>query len=283
MVASLKLVTSATLAVQQVNSFAVSASDVNESGEREILYIKGLAPKLNISARQVERPFSSKLLVVVLLIHIISLVWLNNVKPAATVIKVLQTPMTVSLISNHVPKADIVPLQQDEMQPVIKKQKPMAKQKMLTTDEAAKEPIVQDRVVKEQAAEQYEVAVAPVTAESVAKAAEPVLAEDAEPQKSEVEPVIEQPKFGAAYLNNPAPDYPQLARRLGEQGRVMLKVLVTESGQAERVHIEISSGYSKLDQAAVEAVKKWSFIPAKQSNQPISVYVLVPVKFTLNR
>lgn len=93
---------------------------------------------------------------------------------------------------------------------------------------------------------------------------------------------VEPPKYGAAYLNNPAPEYPALARRKGEQGRVLLKVLVSETGLAQKVQIDTSSGYNSLDQSAVEAVKKWSFIPARRSNQAVSAYVLVPIKFSLN-
>jgi protein TonB len=92
---------------------------------------------------------------------------------------------------------------------------------------------------------------------------------------------IEPPRFGAAYLNNPAPDYPAASRRFSEQGIVLLRVLVSLSGQTESVQIESSSGYSRLDQAAIKAVKMWSFIPAKRNNQPLSAYVLVPVKFSL--
>jgi protein TonB len=99
--------------------------------------------------------------------------------------------------------------------------------------------------------------------------------------KPEPEPVIEPPKFGVAYLNNPAPSYPPLSRRLGEEGRVLLRVLVSSKGDADTVDLEDSSGFSKLDEAAIKAVKKWRFVPAKRSNQPISAYVLVPVKFSL--
>jgi protein TonB len=101
-------------------------------------------------------------------------------------------------------------------------------------------------------------------------------------EKIAEEPVIEQAKFDVAYLNNPAPIYPKMSRRQGEQGRVLLKVLVSEKGIAEQVQLETSSGFEKLDQAAVDVVKKWSFVPAKRSNQAISAYVLVPVKFSLN-
>jgi len=62
----------------------------------------------------------------------------------------------------------------------------------------------------------------------------------------------------------------------------LLKVLVSEEGKATTVQVDRSSGHSKLDEAAVEAVKKWSFVPAKRSNKPMSAYVLVPINFSLN-
>ena len=85
-----------------------------------------------------------------------------------------------------------------------------------------------------------------------------------------------------AYLNNPAPDYPSMSRRQGEEGRVLMKVLVSASGAAEDVQVEKSSGSDRLDNAAVSAVKRWRFIPAKKNNQPLSAYVLVPIKFSLD-
>ncbi len=104
------------------------------------------------------------------------------------------------------------------------------------------------------------------------------------PPKTEpvVEDKIEPPRFGVAYLNNPAPEYPVLSRRAGEEGRVVMKVLVSDVGAADEVQIEKSSGSDRLDNAAVNAVKKWRFIPAKKNNQPLSAYVLVPMKFSLD-
>lgn len=101
-------------------------------------------------------------------------------------------------------------------------------------------------------------------------------------QKEEKD-VIEPPQFGVAYLNNPAPAYPGMSRRLGEQGQVLLRVLVSANGDANSVVIERSSQSERLDQAAVEAVKKWRFVPAKKNNQPLTAYVLVPVRFSLDK
>jgi len=89
------------------------------------------------------------------------------------------------------------------------------------------------------------------------------------------------PAFSAAYLRNPAPRYPVAARRAGEQGTVTLRVLVTRDGQPARVDIEKTSGSAHLDAAALEAVKVWRFVPARQGTDAIESWVLVPVVFRL--
>lgn len=87
--------------------------------------------------------------------------------------------------------------------------------------------------------------------------------------------------FNAAYLQNPAPNYPSLSRRLGEQGKVLLNVQVTADGLAGSVELRTSSGSARLDQAALEAVKKWRFVPAKRGGQSVSASVIVPVRFSI--
>jgi protein TonB len=92
---------------------------------------------------------------------------------------------------------------------------------------------------------------------------------------------FQSPSFNAAYLNNPAPTYPSISRRLGEQGLVSLRVQVTVDGAAGSVELQTSSGSSRLDQAALEAVKKWQFVPAKRGDQPVSASVVVPIRFSI--
>ena len=87
--------------------------------------------------------------------------------------------------------------------------------------------------------------------------------------------------FNAAYLHNPVPDYPSVSRRLGEQGKVLLRVQVTVDGAAGSVALQTSSGSTRLDQAALEAVKKWRFVPAKRGGQAVSASVVVPVSFSI--
>ncbi|WP_417592201.1 energy transducer TonB [Parasphingorhabdus sp.] len=93
---------------------------------------------------------------------------------------------------------------------------------------------------------------------------------------------ITPPDFNAAQLNNPGPAYPYLSRKAREQGVVLLRVTVSASGGAKVLSVARSSGYDRLDKAALKAVKKWRFIPAKQAGQPVEAIVLVPVTFSLS-
>jgi protein TonB len=94
---------------------------------------------------------------------------------------------------------------------------------------------------------------------------------------------VTPPQFGAAYLNNPKPGYPAFARRMGIEGEVMIKVLVSSQGTALKIEVAHSSGYEILDKAAAEAVKNWRFVPAKHGDSPVEEWVQVPVAFHLKR
>jgi periplasmic protein TonB len=92
---------------------------------------------------------------------------------------------------------------------------------------------------------------------------------------------VQPPQFDADYLNNPAPSYPSLSRRAGEQGRVLLRVHVDASGVADAVEIKDSCGFPRLDAAAMEAVRKWKFVAAKAGNSAVAAWVVVPINFSL--
>jgi protein TonB len=77
------------------------------------------------------------------------------------------------------------------------------------------------------------------------------------------------------------PHYPESARRRGIEGTTLLKVHVSERGRVKGILIERSAGYQELDLAALRAVKKWRFEPAKQGSQPVAVWVMLPVRFSL--
>ena len=87
---------------------------------------------------------------------------------------------------------------------------------------------------------------------------------------------------GAGYLRNPAPEYPSLAMRRGWEGTVMLRVHVLASGKPGEIQIQKSSGRESLDDAALAAVKRWSFVPAKQGDVAQDGWVSVPIDFKIN-
>ncbi len=93
-------------------------------------------------------------------------------------------------------------------------------------------------------------------------------------------PVI-GPSYDAAYLHNPPPRYPAAARRLKLEGTTVLRVRVSPEGRPTSVAVETSSGVELLDDAAVEAVRQWSFVPARQGDAAIAAEVNVPVRFRL--
>lgn len=103
------------------------------------------------------------------------------------------------------------------------------------------------------------------------------------PAAPPAEAPIVQARFDADYLNNPAPRYPPLSRRMGEEGKVILRVSVNPQGAADSVEIRTSSGSRRLDEAAVNTVNRWKFVPAKRGDEPVQSWVLVPIIFKLEQ
>jgi protein TonB len=104
---------------------------------------------------------------------------------------------------------------------------------------------------------------------------EPVSAVQSPPQ------AVTAPVFDAAYLQNPAPAYPTLSRRMKEQGRVILRVRVGPAGTADEVQVRTSSGFPRLDESARETVAHWKFVPARRGSEAVPEWVLIPVSFRL--
>lgn len=92
---------------------------------------------------------------------------------------------------------------------------------------------------------------------------------------------IVMPSSSAAYLNNPRPSYPSISRRMGEQGKVMLRVFVNAQGQPEQIQIQQSSGFDRLDKAAVDAVRRWKFTPGSRNGVAEAMWNIVPINFVL--
>lgn len=94
-------------------------------------------------------------------------------------------------------------------------------------------------------------------------------------------PSINPPRFDLAYLDNPAPRYPAISRRGREEGRVMLRVRVSDAGTVEAIDVQASSGFARLDEAALAAVRRWRFVPARSGGQPVAGWAIVPIHFQL--
>jgi periplasmic protein TonB len=234
---------------------------------------------LQVTQQDTEKKSSSWIVVFfVITLHALAIYILSAPKPLEKIEAFQAKPMMVSIIAPPSPEPEILPIiepPKPDPKPVVKN-KPKPKkvvEKILPIEkpvehlvEATTEPPKEEEIIKPEAA--------PVLVSEPPKA----------PPKTVpiVEEKYEEPRFGVSYLNNPAPDYPAMSRRLGEEGRVLMKVLVSAEGAAEDVQIEKSSGSDRLDNAAISAVKRWRFIPAKRNNQPLSAYVLVPMKFSLD-
>lgn len=214
-------------------------------------------------------------LALVLMAHIGILIFI--MQPTASLpLKQESAPMMVSIVDfkheKQTPEQPSVP----EVVPVIKPNKPV-KTRPLPVVERIVEPITDQTTFQ---ATTQESAVDKTTPTN----STPVKVEVASSavSKPAVEEKEEPPKFGVAYLNNPEPEYPRLSRRMGEQGKVLLKVLVNASGLPATVDIAKSSGYERLDQAALQAVKSWKFEPARKGGVALSAYAMVPVSFVLD-
>ncbi|MGH8803603.1 MAG: energy transducer TonB [Polaromonas sp.] len=94
-------------------------------------------------------------------------------------------------------------------------------------------------------------------------------------------PVVQLPSSDADYLQNPKPPYPTQSRRLGEQGKVIVRVLIGVDGQAQKSEIRQSSGFDRLDQAAVATVMRWRYVPGKRGGVAEAMWFNVPINFVL--
>ena len=121
----------------------------------------------------------------------------------------------------------------------------------------------------------------------VAEPSTPAAVEQAMTAETAIEspaaPVIAdtEPDYKASYLNNPPPAYPMVARRNGLQGRVVLNVEVLADGICGQINIHKSSGYAMLDNAALQTVRTWRFMPARQAGRAVDKWFMIPIQFYL--
>lgn len=196
---------------------------------------------------------------VVVLLHVL-LVW------GLLHLEVITLPVPLSVLSvelltppaPELPKPEVVP---PRPRPVEKRPEPRPREIVpLALPAAAPVPVPSAPAVE----------VPPVVAAPPAPPAPPAPA-----------PVATQPRFDADYLDNPKPAYPSLSRRLGEEGRVVLRVRVSAAGLPLEVELHAGSGSPRLDAAAIGTVRRWKFVPARLGNEAVAATVLVPIVFSL--
>lgn len=209
--------------------------------------------------------------VLVLLLHIWGLQQL--LKPEEKFTEAKPLVMEVSMIAIPAPKPAAAP--PPPAPPPPKKEPPPKKPQPKPIPKKAP-PIVQkapDFAPVEPAAEPQPT---PVTTTSSAPA--PTQTTSTTPTNAEQ---FTEANFKANYAHNPKPDYPMIAKSRGWQGKVLLRVQVSAQGLSDSVEVDRSSGHEILDESAMEAVRKWKFIPAKRGETPVASAVIVPIIFTL--
>lgn len=112
--------------------------------------------------------------------------------------------------------------------------------------------------------------------------AAPVVVAVASPPPAPPAPAkVELPSSDADYLNNAKPAYPAVSRRLGEQGKAIVRVLIGTDGTAQKAEVRTSSGFERLDQAALATVLRWKYVPGKRAGVVEAMWFNVPINFVL--
>jgi protein TonB len=210
---------------------------------------------------------------VVAALHAVAIFGLLNVEPVAQAVG-LQQPLMVSLLTINQPEPPKEVPKPLPPKPQVQQVKPVQPSPILAVREEAPSPIT---VAPPPLEPVFLPVVLPAPTPEPVKPVATAMASVAAP----VPPPIVAPRFDADYLDNPAPAYPTLSRRLGENGRVLLRVHVTPDGIAAQVEIRESSGFERLDKAARDTVQRWRFVPARQGDRGVAAWVLVPISFSL--
>jgi protein TonB len=118
-----------------------------------------------------------------------------------------------------------------------------------------------------------------VATDMATRAAEAAAAVTPSPARSPTP--LELPSSDAQYLKNPKPRYPPISLRSGEQGTVLIEVLVSDTGRAQDVRIKTSSSFFRLDDAALSTLRTWRFVPGKRAGVAQTMWFTVPITFGL--
>jgi len=194
----------------------------------------------------------------------------NVVEPSTVV---LYAEFISPPVEAEVPEAPKVELQPEPKPPQVKPQPPVVKEKPKPK---------QKLVAKASARTQQDVVAVPIE-ESPPVPAEtaPQTVAAARPAQMPAGPVTLSTELSVSCPEMARPPYPALSRRLGEEGKLTLQVELDESGKITQTRVIQSSGYSRLDNAAVATVKTWRCRPATRDGQPVRTVALQPFNFVI--
>lgn len=119
----------------------------------------------------------------------------------------------------------------------------------------------------------------PAPPEAVVIAAEPAPPAPPAPPP----PARELPASAIQYLEPPAPSYPRASRRLGESGLVIVRVFVDADGLPRQLQVAQSSGFARLDEAALDGVRRARFKPPTENGRPTAGWARIPIPFELEK
>jgi len=188
-------------------------------------------------------------------------IWAVLQVPAVREAVMEAAPMFVELLAPPTPPAPHPP---PPVQPVVKAPPPV----VIAAPAAAPSPAA------------FEVAPPP---EVPPPPAPPVQVQPVEAPPAPPAPPKMIPASALQYLEANPPEYPRASKRLNESGTVMLRLYIDERGLPATVQISRSSGSSRLDDAALAAVKKWRFKPYTENGQPMAGWAVIPVIFELEK
>lgn len=210
------------------------------------------------------------LLLGVIAAHAALIVWLTLAMDRSEPRLTAQEPlMTGVLLAPPAPQPVIEPPRPLPMEQPVARRAPESTPPPVVPETPAEPPVIQPESVSENA----------ITEPAPAVFALPPAEEGvAGPEPPRVTP----PRVDASQLDNPKPDYPPVSRRLREQGEVLLDVYILPDGSVGEIRLKRSSGHARLDRSALEAVRRWRYVPASRGGEPIPYWYIQPIAFLLN-
>jgi protein TonB len=205
-------------------------------------------------------------MVIVIGLHVAVLAFLLTYQPARQMLG-LSKPLMVEFITPPAPPVPEPPKEQPkprEVEVVKRKPEPVKPQPLIAATTPTPSPMVAEQPPEPP------------------KPAPPIEAAAPAPPAPPAPPAAPRVISGVEYVRKPAPVYPALSRRMNEQGRVTLRVLISTQGKPEKVDISKSSGFARLDEAARAAVMDALFKPYTDNGKPEAVIATVPISFSLD-